>query len=396
MDRPALGHTRAAFQWRIREARKLALVLFSKVIGHATLKAKLIGNIRDGRVAHAQLFMGPRGSGNLPLALAYAQYLLCEERNEGDSCGKCPSCVQMAKLEHPDLHLVFPVFFSDKVKVCDPFVGDWRQAVLAEPYLDVDAWRERLESENKQLRMGVDIAQEIQRKLSLRSFRGGHKVMLIWLPELMDPPAANKLLKVLEEPEPNTVFLLVSTNADQLLATILSRAQLVKVPALRPGELAAALRARHSDLDEGAALALALRSEGDLLDAIGMASKGEEELFVFFRDWLRTCYGRQVVDATEFSEGFQKMGREKQKSLIRYGLYLIRQCVLHWQRVPELVRAGGQEQEFVRKFSAMLNDRNAEPIRRELETAHGHIERNANPKVLFQDLSYRMMGLLRA
>lgn len=371
-------------------------MLFSKVIGHATLKAKLIGNIRDGRVAHAQLFLGPRGSGNLPMALAYAQYLLCEQRNEADSCGTCPACLQMAKLEHPDLHLAFPIFFQKDVKVCDPHVAKWRQTVLAEPYLDVDMWRDRLESENKQLRMGVDIAQEIQRKLSLRAFRGGWKVMLIWLPELMDAQALNKLLKVLEEPEPRTVFLLVSTDADQLLATILSRCQLVKVPALRPGELASTLRARFPELDEGAAMALALRSEGDLLDAIGMANKGEEELFVFFRDWLRTCYGRQVVDATEFAEGFQKMGREKQKSLIRYGLYLIRQCVLQWQQVPELVRAGGQEQEFVKKFSALLNDRNADTIRRELETAHGHVERNANPKVLFQDLSYRMMVLLRA
>lgn len=374
----------------------LCTVLFSRVIGHATLKAKLIGNIREGRVAHAQLFLGPRGSGNLPLALAYARYLLCEEQGEGDACGKCPSCLQMDKLEHPDLHLVFPIFLTEKVKTCESFLPDWRNAALAQPYLDLDIWRDQLESENKQLRMGVDIAQEIQRKLSLKSFRGGYKVMLVWLPELMDTAAANKLLKVLEEPEPNTVFLLVANDGAQLLATILSRAQLVKVPALRPGELGGALREQFPELGEEESFALALRSEGDLLEAMDMANKGEEELFVFFRDWLRACYGRQVVDASEFAEGFQKLGREKQKSLMRYGLYLIRQCVLHWQQVPELVRAFGQEQEFVNKFSALLNERNADGIRRELETAHGHIERNANPKVLFLDLSYRMMGLLRA
>ena len=197
---------------------------FAQVIGHATLKAKLIGNIREGRIAHAQLFMGPRGGGNLPMALAYARYLLCAGREEEDSCGICPSCLQMAKLEHPDLHLMFPIFLSEKAKVCEPFVAHWRQAVLSGPYLDIDQWREHLESENKQLRMGVDIAQEIQRKLSLRSYMGGFKVMLIWLPELMDSAASNKLLKVLEEPEPNTVFLLVPTDAEQLLSTILSRA----------------------------------------------------------------------------------------------------------------------------------------------------------------------------
>lgn len=370
-------------------------VQFTKVVGHATLKARLINNIREGRVAHAQLFLGPRGSGNLALALAYARYLLCEKPDAADSCGECPSCIQMDKLEHPDLHLAFPVFFTDKVKVCEPFLSDWRRAVIANPYMDLDQWRDLLESENKQLRMGVDIAQEIQRKLSLKAFRGGYKVMLIHLPELMDPPALNKLLKVLEEPEPNTVFILVPTDAEQLLATILSRAQLVKVHALRPTELAEALRERFPELSSDDAMAIALRSEGDLLEAVDMANKGEEELFVFFRDWLRACYGRQVIDATEFAEGFQKLGRERQKSLMRYGLYLIRQCALQWQQVPELVRAFGQEQEFVKKFSALLNDHNAEGIRQELEHAHVHIERNANPKVLFMDLSYRMMGLLR-
>ncbi len=370
-------------------------MLFSKVIGHAALKAKLIGNIREGRVAHAQIFMGPRGGGNLPMALAYAQYLLCQDREEVDACGKCTSCLQMAKLEHPDMHLMFPIFLSEKVKVCEPYVGQWRKAVLKNRYMDPEIWREELESENKQLRMGVDIAQEIQRKLSLRSFMGGYKVMLIWVPELMDGQAANKLLKVLEEPETNTVFLLVPTDPEKLLATILSRAQMVRVPALRPTELAEALMSRFPELSKDEAMAIALRSEGDLLEAVEMADKGEEELFVFFRDWLRSCYGRQVADASEFGDQFQKLGRERQKSLMRYGLYLIRQCALQWQQVPELVRVLGQEQEFVQNFSKLLNHRNADGIRQELETAHLHIERNANPKILFADLSYRMMGLLR-
>ena len=193
----------------------------------------------------------------------------------------------------------------------------------------------------------------------------------------------------------NTVFLLVSTDAEQLLATILSRAQLTKVPALRPTEVAAAIRERFPELGEEDAMGIALRSEGDLLEAVEMANKGEEELFIFFRDWLRACFRREVVAAVEFGEGFQKLGRERQKSLVRYGLYLIRQCVMQWQQVPELVRVLGQEQEFVQNFSKLLNERNADGIRRELEAAHGHIERNANPKVLFMDMSYRMMGLLR-
>ncbi len=371
-------------------------VRFSQVIGHATLKAKLIGNIREGRVAHAQLFMGPRGCGNLPLALAYAQYLLCEQPDVVDACGTCPSCLQMAKLEHPDMHLAFPIFFAEKKpKVCDYYLGDWRKAVLEEPYIDIDMWRDQLVSENKQLRMGVDIAQEIQGKLVLKSYRGGYKVMLIWLPELMDTAAANKLLKAIEEPEPNTVFLLVSNEADQLLATIISRTQLVKVPALRPAEVAEVIRQEFPDMGSEEAMNIALRSEGDLLEAMDIGGKGEEELFVFFRDWLRACYAGQVATAADFGDHFQKMGRERQKSLMRYGLYLIRQCIFQWQQVPELVRTFGEEQDFVTKFSTLLTEQNVGGIRSELEKAHLHIERNANAKLLFMDLSYRMMGLLR-
>ncbi len=371
-------------------------LLFSKVIGHARLKAKLIGNIREGRVAHAQLFLGSRGCGNLPLALAYAQYLLCEQPDVADACGSCPSCLQVQKLEHPDLHLAFPIFFVEKKpKVCDHYVAKWRTSVLEQPYIDADLWRDALDGENKQLRMGVDIAQEIQGKLNLKSFRGGYKVMLVWLPELMDASAANKLLKSLEEPEPNTVFLLVCNHAEQLLVTIISRTQLVKVEALRPGEVAEVLRERMPELSTEEARTIGLRSEGDLLEAWEIATQGEEELFVFFRDWLRQCYGRQVATVAEFGEQFQKMGRERQKALMRYGLYLIRQCVFQWQHVPELVRTFGQEQEFVLKFSGLLTEHNAEGIRQELETAHVHIERNANPKLLFMDLSYRIMGLLR-
>ena len=212
-------------------------MLFSKVIGHATLKAKLIGNIREGRVAHAQLFMGPRGSWQFAHGAGLCALSAVSQSEAVDACGKCPSCLHMAKLEHPDLHLMFPIFISWK-RSRRPVSRSWPNggnSVLATPYLDVDQWREQLESENKQLRMGVDIAQEIQRKLSLRSFMGGYKVMLIWLPELMDGTAANKLLKVLEEPEPNTVFLLVSTDAG---TTACHHSQPcptgTHVPALRP------------------------------------------------------------------------------------------------------------------------------------------------------------------
>jgi len=370
-------------------------VQFNKIIGHAGLKARLIGNIREGRVAHAQFLLGPRGSGVLPLALAYAAYLFCEHPGEGDSCGACAACRMMEKLAHPDLHLVFPIFLSDKGKTCDPFVADWRGAVLETPYLDADIWREVLKGDNKQLRMGVDIAAEVVRKLSLRPYMGGRKVMLIWLPEMMDAAMANKILKVLEEPEPRTVFLLAGHSNDRILPTILSRTQLVKVAAPGPSEVAAAIQERFVELSPADARGIAARSEGDLLEAFAMAAGQEEEIFIFFRDWLRACYASKVAENMAYAEYFAKMGREKQKGLMSYALYAIRQCMLQWQDVPQLIAAVGQELEFVKKFSTLLNTSNAEGIRMELETAHMHLERNANPKVLFMDLSYQLGRLLR-
>lgn len=368
---------------------------FNQIIGHAALKARLIGNIREGRVPHAQFFLGPRGSGVLPLALAYATYLFCGQRGEGDSCGECNACKMMAKLAHPDLNMAFPIFLSKEVKTCEPFLADWREVVLGEPYLDAERWRECLKGDNKQLRMGVDIAAEVVRKLSLKSYSGGWKVMLIWLPEMMDAAMANKILKVLEEPEPKTAFLLAGHANDRILPTILSRTQLVKVAAPGPSEVAAAIQERHPDMSPADARGIAARSEGDLLEAFSMANGEEEEMFIFFRDWLRACYANKVADNVGFADYFAKMGREEQKGLMTYALYLIRQCMLQWQDVPQLIAAFGEEMEFVKKFSALLNVQNADGIRRELETAHMHLERNANPKVLFMDLSYRLGTLLR-
>jgi len=200
---------------------------------------------------------------------------------------------------------------------------------------------------------------------------------------------------VLEEPEPKTVFLLAGHANDRILPTILSRTQLVKVAAPDPGEVVAAILERYPEITPADARGIAARSEGDLLEAFAMAEGEEEEIFVVFRDWLRACYSNNMAENVYYADYFAKMGREKQKGFMTYALYLIRQCMLQWQDVPQLIAAFGQEMEFVKKFSALLNVHNADGIRRELETAHGHLERNANPKVLFLDLSYSLGTLLR-
>lgn len=371
-------------------------VRFGQLIGQTALKARLIGTVREGRVAHAQFFLGPRGSGNLALALAYARYLFCASPGPADSCGECSACKQMDKLAHPDLHLSFPIFFQEKKpKTCEHLLPEWRAAVLKEPFLDAAIWRDQLTGENKQLRMGVDIALEVSRRLGLKAYAGRWKVLLLWLPELMDEQAANKLLKVLEEPEPGTVCLLVGSEADAVLPTILSRTQLVKVPALHEEDLAQALLARHPDLRPEEARACAVRSGGDLLEAMAMAEGREEEVFVFLRDWLRACYAGKMGEVVAFTDYFAKMGREKQKGLMRYALYVIRQALLQRQDLPQLIASFGEEMEFVRKFGALLDAWATEGLRRALEEAHAQLERNANPKVLFLDLSYALGTLMR-
>lgn len=368
---------------------------FSKVIGHTDLKARLIGNVREGRVAHAQLFLGPRGSGVLPLALGYARYLLCQAPGLADACGTCSSCAMVDKLAHPDMHFAFPVVLEkDKVRHSDDRLEPWRHAVLEEPYLDVDRWLAHLGQEAKQPVIAVGESQNMLRKLSLRSSQGGHRVMLIWLPELMNVQAANKLLKALEEPEPGTVFIMAGHNATHLLPTIVSRVQLVKVPALALEEVAEALMAR-TDAGRSEALAVAARSEGDLLEALAIHDKSEEELFVFFRDWLRSVYAGKRGEVQEHMEYFAKMGRERQKGLVRYGLYLLRQIALQWQGVDQLLLVTGQEAEFVARFAKLMNAQRIEGMRQALETAHTQLDRNANPKVLFLDISYQLEDLLR-
>jgi DNA polymerase-3 subunit delta' len=371
-------------------------MLFARTIGHADLKARLIDNVREGRVAHAQLFLGPRGSGVLPLALGYARYLLCAAPGPADACGACPACGMVDKLAHPDLHLSFPVVLEkDKVRHSEDWIAQCREALLSEPYLVKDRWMRHQGQDSKQPVIAVGESQSIMRKLSLRAAQGGYRILLMWLPEFMNIQAANKLLKSLEEPEPGAIFLLVGHDAEHLLTTILSRVQLVKVPALALEEVAEGLElrvgAKHSE-----AMAIAARSEGDLLEALAIHDKSEEELFVFFRDWLRAVYGNKLVDVQEHMEYFAKMGRDRQKGLMQYGLYLLRQIAMEWQGVTQLLLVTGEEAEFVQRFARLVDEHTIAGMRTELERAILHVDRNANPKVLFLDLSYRMTGLLRA
>ncbi len=355
--------------------------------------------MKDERIPHAQLYLGPEGSGNLALALAYAQYLCCETPMEDDSCGTCRSCIKFAKLVHPDMHFVFPVNTTKSVNkhpVSAKFLPEWREALLENPYLNLFQWLEHIGIENKQGNIGTEESGEILRAISLKSFESPYKVMIIWRPERMNLAAANKLLKILEEPPEKTVFLLVAEDHEQIIPTILSRTQLVKVPRLSAGEITNALVEKWGQ-SHAAASSHAHMADGNYLEALRLIRESEEENFNrdMFIGWMRLCYMKDVLKAQEWTEKMGGIGRERQKNFLQYGLHLLRECLMVNYGTDALVRLEGPERGFVQKFSPFVHENNSLQLISNLEEAHAHIERNANPRILFLDLSLRTIKLLR-
>src|SRR5476651_2423071 len=240
---------------------------FSTIIGQHDIKQRLINTVSDNRVSHAQLFLGPEGSGSLALAVAYAQYLSCEDKLPDDSCGVCSSCRKYQKLVHPDLHFSFPSFGTAKETASD-FIEEWRRAFLENPALSLDIWRSYLDAGNKQANINIADCHQIIKRLSLKPFESAYKVLILWLPEFLDKQG-NSLLKIIEEPQPNTLFLLVAQNQDQILSTILSRTQLIKIPALGYEDIKEHLITHHHQTEHAAA-EIAYLSNGNLTDALVM------------------------------------------------------------------------------------------------------------------------------
>jgi len=366
---------------------------FKQIVGQGAIKQRLINSVNENRVSHAQLFLGPGGSGSLPLAVAYAQYLSCEDKQADDSCGVCSSCRKYQKLMHPDLHFSYPFFAKHKDDTALTFIEQWREAFLTYPYLNLDIWREYLEAENKQANINIAECHQIIKKLSLKPFESTYKVLILWLPEYLDKEG-NALLKIIEEPQPNTLFLLVAQNQDQILNTILSRTQLVKIPALDSGEVREYLIAHHNQTEDAAA-EIAYLSNGNLTEALAMLqqeNKGYHKLFV---DWLRLCFANKGQEVIGFVDGLAKMGRENQKNFLRYGISFIRECCLLMGGAGNLVHLPAAELETAQKMTNVMDLSQAQAIAAELEKAHFHVERNANPKILFLDVSLQIIKTLK-
>jgi DNA polymerase-3 subunit delta' len=367
---------------------------FKDIVGQETVKAHLIKTVKDGRISHAQLFLGPEGSGSLALAVAYAQYICCEQPSENDSCGECSSCRKYQKLVHPDLHFSYPFFAKHKEDTALTFVEEWRASFLQNPYLGLDEWRNHLSADNKQANINIAECHSIIQKLSLKPFEAEYKVLIMWLPEYLEKEG-NALLKIIEEPAQKTLFLLVAQNQEQILNTIISRTQIVKIPKQSNTDVCKFLVEKHQ-LSEEKAMQLAYLSNGNLQAALTFMTHEENDYHDLLSNWLRACYGNQGLKLVAFvDDDFSKMGRENQKNLLRYGINLIRECMLFLAETPGLIHLSAKELEFISNFSKILNLAKAEAIAKELEKAHYHIERNANPKILFLDVSLNLVKILK-
>ena len=373
---------------------------FADIPNQTAVKALLRQSVARQHVAHAQMFRGREGGAALALALAYAQFLNCEARaaDAADSCGRCPACTKTAKLAHPDLNFIVPVTITKSVAkdaVSSKFMAEWRAFILDNPYQGLNDWMQHIGAENKQGNISKDEVVQILKLVSLKAFEARFKIVILWLPELMHPAAANAVLKLLEEPPPATIFLLVSHAPEQLLPTIISRVQPVVVRPFSEDDITAFLH-DHYQVPEVKARQVAQLAEGSLGAAIASRdANADHDYFEFFAKWMRLAFSQKAADILKLSEEFQKLGRENQKELLSYSLGLLRKVLLFGidpKFVPHLATG---EQQFVMGFAKFVTPRNADLLTKELTDAHYHIERNANAKMVFVDSSLRLGGFLR-
>lgn len=369
---------------------------FNKIIGQENIKEHLIDTVKNKRVSHAQMFLGTEGSGKLPLAIAYAQYILCHNKQDKDSCGKCASCIKVQKFSHPDLHYSYPIHLSKSIRTSQDVFVDWKTQLETSIYFSTQDWYNVLGNHNKQGNIGTDESNNIVKKISLKSFEGGYKILIMWLPELMNNQAANKLLKVIEEPPQKTLFLLVSENQENIISTILSRTQLVKIPKVKISELINYLE-KNKGLSIEEAETYSHLSEGNIIKAKSLIKDKEVASFNLdnFIKWMRLCYARNVGDTIDWVDEIASVGRENQKIFITFCLNMFRQSIIGHYTNSELVILTKKQKGFLSKFSPFINNKNIVSLTQLLDQAYYHLERNANPKILFLDVSLKIFAYLK-
>lgn len=371
---------------------------FKNIVGQDKVLNVLRQEAKAERISHAQMFLGDEGSGNLPIARAFAQFLLCDAPSKTDSCGKCSACLKVASLTHPDVHYVYPVVKSaaEKVAISDDRRDLWNKFLLQNPYCSLNMWQEFTGEMSKNAQIGVQESRSILKKLSLKSYSGKYKIMIIWLPEKMNNSAANKLLKILEEPPESTLFFLACESIEAILPTIISRTQIIKIPNLKVDEVKEyLLKVRNVEGD--LAQSVASLTQGNLVEAINMTSSdsGQTNYFDNFVTLMRAAYAIDAIALMDIGETLAQYDRENQKNFLKYGLHMFRESLIYNYLGSEKVNVKNDEKLFLNKFARFINNQNITPLMEEFDQSIYHIDRNANAKLLFSDLVIKLTKLIK-
>ena len=371
---------------------------FVDIPGLNAEKEVLINAVKNNHVAHAQLFYGLSGGGSLPMALAYATYLNCQDPLENDSCGACTSCIKIDKHIHPDVHYIFPKAGkqkeADNSNVSADLLSIWRKFLLDHPYAELQDWADVSGLGSKQLSISKDDSKHIIKTVSMKAFEAKYKVMLIWIPETMNSSAANTILKVLEEPPTKTIFLLVSNDYEKLLTTIISRTQLFKVPGFQENDVAEYLT-DQLNIETRLAGQAARVSQGSMRAAIRIASQVEDDSHKLFRDWMRECWTLDILSINERMGAFNDLNKSSQKTLLLYGLNMLRESLIYQITRQTPMSGSEEESSFIMKFADSVDAEKIEQLSTILNTMHLHLERNGNAKIIFLDSSMQVASVLR-
>ncbi len=375
-------------------------MLFKDIIGHNDTKLKLIKSVQNNRISHAQLFLGIEGSGNFQLALAYAQYINCRNPEATDSCGKCSSCIKYKNKQHPDLHFFYPSAVGNELKK-DPsskkLIKPWVDFLNKKEYFTLNDWMNHIGAGEKLSQLNVLDSQDMLKTVSLKNFEAKFKVIIIWWPERMNISCSNKILKVLEEPNPNSIFLLVGYNTDELLATVTSRVQIIKTGRLSDNEIIEGL-IKKEGIPEDLAQSLSPLANGDFSKAIDLVNTPEskEQFIDLFQNWMRICYSADFLKIDKWINEIDKLGRIAQKNFLEYGLKMFRECIIYNYAAPEINRLNQREKKFNANFSRFIHGGNILEIIDIFEYTHNAIGRNANGKIAFMNLSLNICNLLKS
>ena len=381
-------------------------MLFKDILGLSHIKSHLVKSAENGRTPHAQLFVGPEGSGTLPMAIAYAQYLLCSNTNGENNSGNEACNLKFDNFSHPDLHFVFPVTTNDKIKrhpVSSHFLPEWRQLLKEQPYGNLFDWYKLLGVDNKQGQIGVDEALDISKSLALKSFEGGYKVMLIWMAEKLNITAGNKLLKLIEEPPNKTIFLLIAEDEEQIINTIRSRCQVLHFPPLAEDDIKQGLITKYN-IAENEAQKIAYQADGNFNKACDLVYQDSEDIQfeTWFITWIRSAFKAKgnkssILDLITWAEEIAKTGRETQKLFLQFCIDFFRQAMLLNYGAESLVFMETKSKGFnLSKFAPFVHNNNILDISEALQDAIYHIERNGNSKIILTDLSIKLTRLLHA